>query len=647
MRTEKQRSVDTAAQELLARAKAAGQELSWDRWEEQQPQCGFGKLGLCCKICNMGPCHIDPFGEGCQTGVCGATADTIAARNLARSVAAGTSAHADHGRQVAHTLLLAARDPNSSYNIADPAKLLRVAEGLGIKTEGRLINAIAEEVALTFLEEYSRSEGECTTIKRAPEKRQALWRERGVIPRAVDREVVTMLAHTNMGVDADHRNLMLQAVRTCLADGWVGSMVATDVQDILFRSPEAIKAKTNLGVLDADYVNVVVHGHEPVLSEMVVLAAEDPELIARAQELGAKGIRLSGICCTANELLMRHGIPSAGAFLHQELAMMTGAVDAMVVDVQCIMPGLAEIARNYKTKFITTSAKAKIPGADHMQFTEQNALQVAKDIVREAVENYVNRDKTGGVRVPDETAPMVAGFTTDYVFKMLGGKFRPSYRPLNNAIIEGRIRGVAGVVGCENPCFVQGNQHIEMVKELLRHDVLVISTGCSATSLAREDLLQPEAALKYAGKGLQEVCEAVGMPPVLHFGACVDNSRILLACCEVLKEGGLGEDISDLPVAGAAPEWMSEKAIAIGMYVVASGIFTVFGNDLWVSGAPGLKDYLTRGMEEDFGATWAFEEDAVAAAHLMIERMNRKRQELKLRDMLYEPVEREAAAAVS
>jgi len=638
MRSDNDRTVDSAAKELLARARHDAQELSWDRWEEQQPQCGFGQLGLCCKICNMGPCRIDPFGEGCQRGVCGADADTIAARNLLRSIAAGASAHSDHGRDVAHALIMAARDPQSSYQIADPAKLLRVAAECGVKTEGRLVNAIAEELGLFFLNDFGRAEGEVSLTKRAPAQRQALWRALDVIPRAVDREVVQCMHQTNMGVDADYRNLMRQGVRTSLADGWGGSMIATDAQDILFRSPEAIKARTNLGVLDPACVNVVVHGHEPVLSEMVVLAAEDPALVARARELGAEGIRLSGICCTANELLMRHGIPSAGAFLHQELAMMTGAVDAMVVDVQCIMPGLAEIARNYRTKLITTSPKARIPGAAHMQFDEAHALQIAKDIVSEAVENYANRDPEGGVFVPDNSAPMVAGFTTDYVLKMLGGRFRPSYRPLNNAIIEGRIRGVAGVVGCENPCFIQGHQHLSMVKELLRHDVLVISTGCSATACARDGLLQPEAAFRYAGQGLQEVCEAVGMPPVLHFGSCVDNSRILTACCEVLREGGLGEDISDLPVAGAAPEWMSEKAIAIGMYVVASGIFTVFGNDLPVSGAPGLKRYLTSEMESEFGATWAFEEDAIAAAQLMIARMDLKRHDLKLQDMLYGPV---------
>lgn len=644
MRPIRERSIDPTARTLLQKAIDDKQELSWDRWEQQQPQCGFGQLGLCCKICNMGPCRIDPFGDGPSRGVCGADANVIAARNLARQMAAGTAAHSDHGRDVAHALIAAARDANSDYRVADPVKLLKLAEELGIKTEGRLVNAVAEEVGLRLLGEFGKVEGELEFLKRAPTKRQQIWREKDVAPRAVDREVVQIMHQTTMGVDADYRNIMKQSLRASLADGWGGSMIATDLQDILFRSPEALKTRTNLGVIDPDYINIVVHGHEPVLSEMIVLAVEDQELIDLAKAKGAKGLKLSGICCTANELLVRHGIPSAGAFLHQELAMMTGAVDAMVVDVQCVMPGLADIARNYRTKLITTSPKAKMQGATHLQFDEDHALQVAKDIVAEAIENYSNRDPKGGVVLPDSSAPLVAGFTTEYVFKMLGGHFRPSYRPLNNAIIEGRIRGVAGVVGCENPCFTQGGQHTAMVLELLRHDVLVISTGCSATACAREGLLTPEAALKYAGDGLREVCEAVGMPPVLHFGACVDNSRILTACCEVLREGGLGEDISDLPVAGAAPEWMSEKAIAIGMYAVGSGIFTVFGNDLAVTGAPGLRDYLTHEMEAEFGATWAFEKDAIAAAQLMIQRMDEKRKALKLHDMLYAPVELAATA---
>jgi carbon-monoxide dehydrogenase catalytic subunit len=270
----------------------------------------------------------------------------------------------------------------------------------------------------------------------------------------------------------------------------------------------------------------------------------------------------------------------------------------------------------------------------HIEFHEERALDTAKQILRAAVENFPNRDATK-VDIPQETMDMVAGFTAEYVYKMLGGRFRPSYRPLNNAIIEGRIRGIAGVVGCTNPNVLHDFNHVEMVKELIRNDVLVVQTGCSATACAKVGLLAPEAAREFAGPGLREVCEAVGMPPVLHVGACVDNSRILIACCEILKEGGLGEDISDLPVAGAAPEWMSEKAVAIGFYVVASGIFTVFGHPLPVQGSPAVTDYLTRGIEAQVGGKWAFEPDPIKAARLMIDHMNQKRQALKLKPMMY------------
>ena len=630
---------------MLQKAVEEEQELSWDRWEDQQPQCGFGELGICCRICNMGPCRIDPFGEGPKQGVCGATADVIAARNLIRGVAAGAAAHSDHGRDVAHALLEAAREPEGDYQISDPAKLFRIAEELSIDTEGRDVAKVAEEVALRMLNEFGKPEGEVITALRAPEPRVALWREQNLMPRAIDREIVQIMHQTHMGVDADYENLLRQGIRASIGDGWGGSMIATDLQDVLFRTPEAIKAKSNLGVLDPKSVNVIVHGHEPVLSEMIVVAADDPELIARAKELGAEGINLAGICCTANEILMRHGISVAGSFLHQELAMMTGAADGMVVDVQCIMPGLADVAKNYHTKLITTSYKAKMPGVTHMEFDEAHALQIAKEIVSASIESFAKRDPDKAITVPDHIAPLIAGFSTEYILTALGGRFRPSYRPLNNAIIEGRIRGLAGVVGCENTRFTQGANHTAMVKELLRHDVAILSTGCSALACAREGLLTPEAAHQFAGEGLREVCEAVGIPPVLHLGSCVDCSRILTAAVEVLKEGGLGEDISDLPAAGAAPEWMSEKAISIGMYFVSSGVYTVISNPLPVMGAPKVTEFLTKGMEDVVGATWGFEEDPIQAAHMMIERINQKRAELKLRDMMHDPIEVEAVAA--
>jgi len=633
------RTVDAAARQMLDLAEGAGIGTSWDRWDAMQPQCGFGKLGLCCRICNMGPCRIDPFGDGTQKGVCGADADTIAARNLVRMIAAGASAHSDHGRDVAHTLYLAARGEAGDYAIKDTVKLLALAAEYGIDTQRKDTRKIAEEVAQVAFSEFGQQHGQLRFLSRAPEKRQKVWKEQGVAPRGIDREVVQLMHVTHMGVDNDYKSIIRHGVRTALADGWGGSMIGTDLSDILFSAPQPLRARVNLGVLRRDHVNIVVHGHEPTLSEMIVAASRDPELVQLAKEKGAEGITLAGICCTANEILMRHGIPIAGNFLHQELAILTGAVEAMVVDVQCIMPALAEVARCFHTKLVTTSPKARFPGeVQHIEFDEEHALQAARQIVRTAIENFPNRDRDR-VEIPDLSTGLVAGFTAENTFRFLGGRYRSTYRPLNNAIMEGRIRGLAGVVGCNNPNICQDFGHLEMTKELIKHDVLVVQTGCAAIACAKEGLLQPEGA-RLAGKGLQEVCEAVGIPPVLHLGSCVDNSRILVALCNVIAEGGLGEDLSDIPVAGAAPEWMSEKAIAIGFYVVGSGIFTVFGTPHPVMGSKRLTEYLCGGIEEDFGGRFAFEPDPIKAAHLMIDHINKKRAALKVRPMLYETAEK-------
>jgi carbon-monoxide dehydrogenase catalytic subunit len=633
---------DSASEQVAEQAAAVGMLTALDRYEDQQPGCRFGRDGVCCRICNMGPCRVITTAKGTKLGVCGANADTVTARNLVRMIAAGTAAHSDHGRDVAHAFLMMARGEAKDYRIKDPVKLRRVAPEYGVDANGKSPEQIAAAVAEKALSQFGQQEGELMLLGRAPQRRQQLWRRLGVSPRGIDREIVECMHRTTMGVDAEYRNLLLHGVRTALADGWGGSMIATDLQDIMLGSPLPIRARVNLGVLSKDKVNIVVHGHEPILSDMIVEASRDPEMVKLAQQHGALGIQLSGICCTANEVLMRRGIPSAGHFLQQELAIATGAVEAMVVDVQCLMPSLPEAAKCFHTELITTSPKGRMPGVRHIEFDEKRAMDVAREIVAAGIEKFPQRNRETA-SIPENTMDLVAGFTADYVFQMLGGRFRPSYRPLNNGIIEGRLRGVAGVVGCCNPNFQPVDAgHVEMVKELIRNDVLVVQTGCSAIACAKEGLLVPEAAARYAGRGLQEICETVGIPPVLHVGSCVDNSRILMACCEMLKEGGLGEDISDLPVAGAAPEWMSEKAVAIGMYVVGSGIFTVFGTPLPVRGSAAVYDYVTRGMADDFGATWAFEKDPAAAARLMIEHMNEKRAGLKLRPMMYEP--REAVA---
>ena len=574
----------------------------------------------------MGPCRITKDG---QVGICGATLETIAARNLARNIASGAAAHSDHGRDLAFTLEAVALGEAPGYQIRDVAKLWDVAHRVGVPTEGRTTNDVALDVARKALSEFGQQRGELVYLKRAPKKRYELWDKLGLKPRGIDREVVETLHRTHMGDDQDPAHILKGAIRTALADGWGGSMWATDISDILFGTPSPNVSQVNLGVLKNDEVNILVHGHEPTLSEMIVAAVQDPELIDYAKSKGAHGITLAGICCTSNEIMMRQGVPSAGNFLHQELAILTGAVEAMVVDVQCIMQALPNLAENFHTKVITTSPKVMMPGAIHMQFDEHHALDVARDIVRTAIDNYPNR-QVEEVTIPDVREDLVPGFSHEYLNYMLGGSYRGSFRPLNDAIMSGRIRGAAAVVGCNNPKVTQDQSHMDITTELLKNDVLVVQTGCGAIAAAKYGYLLPEAAMKLAGPGLREVCEAVGIPPVLHMGSCVDNSRILTVLTQMATEGGLGEDVGDLPAVGIAPEWMSEKALAIGAYAAASGAYVLFGIDSPFEFSEEVTKLISEGWEEMMGGKIEFVEDPREIIRRSLEHIDKKRAALKL-----------------
>ncbi len=628
MAEDKPISVDPATLELYEKAKKDNVNTIFDRAAEMKP-CTIGAAGDCCKNCSMGPCRVPKSkkeGQERKVGLCGATAETISARNFIRMIAAGAAAHSDHGRGVAVTFLEMAEGKIPGYEIKDEQKLYQVAKDLEIDVEGKEVREIAIEIGKKSLAEWGKQEGEVTYLKKAPAKRQELWKKMGVWPRGVDREIVEIMHRTHMGVDQDYKSLMKQGTRAALGDGWGGSMMGTELQDIMFGTPVPVYSEANLGVLEKENVNIIVHGHEPLLSEMVVVAAQDPEIIKYAESKGAKGITLGGMCCTANEVLMRHGIPAAGTFTQQELAVTTGAVEAMIVDVQCIMQSLVTVASCYHTKIITTNPKADITGATRMEFNEHDAINSAKDIVKAAIDNFTNRKSE--VLIPDEKSGMVAGFSYETINYLLGGTFRASVKPLNDNIINGRIRGIAGVVGCNNARTQHNNNHITLIKELLKNDVIVLTTGCAAIAAGMEGLLSPEAAKEYAGPGLAEVCETVGIPPVLHMGSCVDNSRILIAASAVIKEGGLGDDICDLPAVGAAPEWMSEKAISIGQYFVASGVYTVFGVTWPTSGSEEFTKHLFEGMDELYGGRWDFIEDPMEMAKAMIARIDAARKKL-------------------
>lgn len=614
------RVLDDTDRDIFEKAGDDDIETVWDRFTSQQPRCGYGQLGVCCNRCAMGPCRIEPFGKEPTRGVCGADADLIVARNLLNDISTGAAAHSDHGREVLEVLLRTAEGKSQGYRVIDMEKLQAVVAEYGIRSEGRRTAEVAADLARAMLEEYGTLKNRIQMTERAPQKTKEAWTKAGIVPRGVDREVVEAMHRVHMGVGADPADLLLHAMRTALSDGWGGSMMATEASDILFGTPMPCTARANLGTLRKDRVNIVLHGHNPVLSEMIVRVAGDPALLKRAREKGAKGINLVGMCCTGNELLMRHGIPIAGSLLDQELAIVTGAVDVMVIGSQCIFPSITHTAGCYHTKVVTTSEKSRVQDAIFLEFRPENDLDTAKEIIARAIENFPNRNPDR-VRIPAKPIRMMAGFSEEAIRAAFGG----SYRPLVDAVVAGGIRGVVGIVGCNNPAVRQDDGHVTLAKELIRRDILVVETGCAAVACGKAGLMVPEAA-DLAGEGLKALCTAAGVPPVLHMGSCVDCSRILVMAAHLADE--LGTGIGDLPLGGAAPEWYSQKALSIATYFVASGITTVLGIPPRVYGSQKVLDILTSRLREMVNASLAVEPDPVKAADLLEAEIERKRRAL-------------------
>jgi carbon-monoxide dehydrogenase catalytic subunit len=620
MKVEDITTCDSTAQ-MITKARRDGVELFFDRANDMKA-CPIGAQSACCKNCAMGPCRMninDPYD---RVGVCGATVDTIMARNFGRMVAAGTAAHTDHGMAMLELFKGVIDGKIIDFSIKDPQKLFEVAESLDIETEGRGIKEVARDLYRELELTYTQVSGEIPLVKRVPPKTLESWRKEGIVPRGAMREIMEMMHRTAMGVDQDYENLTKQISRTALADGWGGSMVSTEISDILFGTPSPVEVEVDMGVLKEDHVNIIVHGHEPILLEAMIVSAGDPEIKKMAVGAGAKGINLVGMCCSGLDVLSRHGIPHAGNFSSTEAVLVTGAIDAMTVDIQCIKQDLYKVAECYDTSFITTNYRAKIEGATHIELDDHDPTTCTDEIIIKAISRYKRRSHN--IQIPKNVARGIQGFSHEYIKYMLGGAFRASYQPLNDNIINGRIRGVAGVVGCTNPRSKHDFSHVELVKELIKNNVLVLQTGCSQTALAKAGLTVPGAAA-LAGEGLAEVCETVGMPPVLGFGACVDNSRILIAASEMVKVGGLGDSLADLPVAGCAPEWMSEKAIAIGQYFVASGIYTVFGHTFPIVQGTKFEKHIFEELESRNFGKWGYADNPHDMARLMIAHIDKKR----------------------
>ena len=615
-------------EEATASLLETGAKVGADSWQQrvknQTPHCGFGEAGTCCRICSMGPCRIT---KKAPRGICGCDVHGIVARNYLRFTAGGSATHSDHGRSIAHTLYLA--KPDGAYQVKDPEKLKRIAKEWDIETENKDIYDLAHEVALTGLMEYGKPFGTQRFTKRAPEHTQELWDKAGITPRAIDREVSQSMHMTHMGCSSLPEALIRQSLRAGLSDGWGGSMMGTELSDVLFGTPKPVDTEANIGVMEKDMVNIVVHGHDPSLSEMVVFYAQDPEMIALAKSYGAKGINVCGVCCTANEVAMRHGIPMAGNFLQQENVVLTGACEAIVVDVQCIFPALGPLSKCFHTKFVTTSPIARMPDSEYIEFHEETAAENAKAIVKMAVENFQNRNQDL-VNIPQLKSKARVGYSVEAIKKCLDGVTNShvdelgTLKPLADVVKAGVLRGAVAMVGCNNPKVRPDTAHIELMKKLLKNDIIVVVSGCSAQAAAKAGLMDPEAK-EFCGEGLKRVCELVGIPPVLHMGSCVDISRMMILASDLAKDWGC--NISQIPLCGCAPEWMSEKAVSIGNYVVSTGIDTFLGVDPYSKGSEEVTELLQgeTGIKTWVEANYTVELDIEKMGDMMIERIEAKR----------------------
>ena len=616
--------MEAATNELLETGKKVGADSWQQRVKNQTPHCGFGEAGTCCRICSMGPCRITPKSP---RGICGCDVHGIVGRNYLRFTAGGAATHSDHGRQICHTLYQT--HEGGAYQVKDPEKLKRIAHEWGIETEDKNIYDLAHEVAETALLEYGKPFGVQRFLKRAPEHTQELWHNAGIEPRAIDREVSQAMHMTHMGCSSLPEALIKQSLRAGLSDGWGGSMMGTEFSDVLFGTPKPMDTTANIGVMDKDMVNIIVHGHDPSLSEMIVFYAQDPEMIALAKANGAKGINIAGVCCTGNEVAMRQAIPMAGNFLQQENVVLTGACEAIVVDVQCIFPALGPLSKCFHTKFITTSPIARMPDSDFIEFHEETASENAKAIVKLAVENFKNRNPEL-VHIPQLKAKARVGYSVEAIKKCLDGvtnshvDITGTTRPLVDVVKSGVLRGAVAMVGCNNPKVRPDTAHIELMKKLLKNDIIVILSGCSAQAAAKAGLMDLDAK-EYCGEGLRRVCELVGIPPVLHMGSCVDISRMMILASDIAKDWGIS--ISQIPLCGCAPEWMSEKAVSIGNYVVATGIDTYLGVDPYSKGSSEITELLQgeTGCKEWVEAHFIVETDIEKLGDKMIECIEAKR----------------------
>jgi len=586
---------DPAVREMILRQNQLGFDTTFDRFDSQQPQCGFGMAGICCKICNMGPCKIT---SKSPKGVCGADADLIVARNLLRSAAAGVAQHGMHGREVILSLKWAA-EGKLDLPILGQQKIKDTAKAFGIKTERRSIKKIASELADVLLDDMSRTvPGDYKIIEAlGSEERKKVWKELDILPISAYHEVFESYHKTGVGTDGDWKSIMQQFLRCGLAFTYSGVVSTSIATDGLFGVGDRVTSKVNIGALKKGYVNIAVHGHLPTLVSEIVKVGQEEKFINLAKEAGAKGIRFYGICCSGLSAMYRYAgvIPLSNA-VSAELVLGTGALDLWIADVQDVFPSIMEVAKCFRTTVVTTSESARLPGAERFEYDHHHSnigetRALAEKIVLRGIESF--KDRQGiPVYIPPYEVDAEVGFSPEYVHKHYG-----SMKPLYEAVKEGKILGIVNIVGCNNPKVVYEKCVIDVANALLRNNILILTNGCASFPLMKMGYCNVSGQ-EHAGESLKEFLG--DLPPVWHVGECIDNTKSSGIFAGVAGEAG--KPLYEMPFAFSSPEWSNEKGIDAALGFRLMGINSYHCVEAQIHGSKNVIEFLKEGTKELLGS---------------------------------------------
>lgn len=586
---------DPAVREMILRQNQLGFDTTFDRFDKQQPQCGFGMAGICCKICNMGPCKIT---SKSPKGVCGADADLIVARNLLRSAAAGVAQHGMHGREVILSLKWAA-EGKLDLPILGQQKIKDTAKAFGIKTERRSIKKIASELADVLLDDMSRTvPGDYKIIEAlGSEERKKVWKELDILPISAYHEVFESYHKTGVGTDGDWKSIMQQFLRCGLAFTYSGVVSTSIATDGLFGVGDRVTSKVNIGALKKGYVNIAVHGHLPTLVSEIVKVGQEEKFINLAKEAGAKGIRFYGICCSGLSAMYRYAgvIPLSNA-VSAELVLGTGALDLWIADVQDVFPSIMEVAKCFRTTVVTTSESARLPGAERFEYDHHHSnigetRALAEKIVLRGIESF--KDRQGiPVYIPPYEVDAEVGFSPEYVHKHYG-----SMKPLYEAVKEGKILGIVNIVGCNNPKVVYEKCVIDVANALLRNNILILTNGCASFPLMKMGYCNVSGQ-EHAGESLKEFLG--DLPPVWHVGECIDNTKSSGIFAGVAGEAG--KPLYEMPFAFSSPEWSNEKGIDAALGFRLMGINSYHCVEAQIHGSKNVIEFLKEGTKDLLGS---------------------------------------------